>query len=310
MRKFKIESYVPEEDFYQRKDEHFWSSAFEDCFIVDLHYSPTVIASCRGTNEIVIPFPPTADLLTLFGTHEPFILPCTKGTLLLYPAWRHLEFALVFLFKERIEMVEKAYQNAQRYAFSTIFDTDNKKADTPQTELESKLCTLHFYMDRLFGDKRETNVAAHILMIANLVGCRLHEMSVSRINATLDEREMERISTYLFCIFMTMRRFNGEISTSAKAEENTAILTHVPQKYGIWIQQSATNRIERATAFDLPTNAETASFVTHSEFAEYTIEKDNGTLCLHLPLRQKAVLSSVPFQRGRKKLTITIRPLE
>ena len=311
MRSYKIESYVPEQNFYQGKDARFWSAAFEDCFVMDLHYGPNIIASCRGTDAIELSLSSTANLLTLFAVNEPFVLPCKKGTLLIYPAWRHLEFALAFLFKESPQTVEKAYQTAQRYAFSTIFDADNKKDNSPQTELEAKLCMLHFYMSRLFGDKRETNAAAHILMIANLIGCRLHEMSVSRIDATLDEREMERLDAYLFCTFMTMRRYNGKVSAlpDGDSDKTDGNLQHVLQEYGLRIQQSVREKITKPTVFDLPSQTDIESFAKHPAFASYQITEEDGTVCLHIPLKQKAVLSSISSRGAQRKMTVVLFPI-
>ncbi len=318
MRSYKIESYVPEETFLSGKDARFCRAAFENCFVVDVKDDTRIIAACRkgeliGTSlakSFSLSMAETASLINLFNGSNAFLtLPCPAGTLLAYPAWPHLEFALVFLLKENIETVEKAHQNAQRYAFSAIFDAEKEGENDPQAETENKLRILDFYMDHLFGAKRETNVTAQILMIANLVGCKLHEMSVSRISVTLDEREMERMSAYLFCTFMTMRRYNGEVSTSAETEENTSILTHAPQEYGIRIQQSVSERVTKPTEFDLPTNADVASFAGHPAFAQYKAEQTNGTLRLHLPLRQKALLSSISARGAQNELVLTLFPI-
>lgn len=310
MRSYKIESYVPEETFLLGKDARFCRAAVEDCFVVDLHRTPTIIASCRGTELIETSMADTASILTLFdGKNEFLILPCSAGTLLIYPAWPHLEMALAFLLKERVENVEKAYQNAKRYAFSALFNTQDESEKSVLEELETKLCSLAFYMNRLFGANRETNVTAQILMIANLVGCRLHEMSVSRLNVTLDEREMERLSAYLFCIFMTMRRYNGRVSTTEEADENTSFLTHAPQEYGFRIQQSVREMISKPTAYDLPTQGDIASFANHPAFENYKIEETDGTIRLHLPIKQKALLSSVAVHGREQEITLTLFPV-
>ena len=198
------------------KDARFCRTAFEDCFVIDLHNGPGVIASCRNKNPIELSVADTASLVNLFGKcDEPLILPYHTGTLLIYPVWQHLELALAFLLKEDAKTIEKAYKNAQRYAFSMIFDTENNKEKDPQESLKTKLCVLQFYMNHLFGERRESNVSAHVLMLANLVGCRLREMSVLRANLTLDERELEKLGAYLCCTFMTMHRYNGAISALA-----------------------------------------------------------------------------------------------
>ena len=310
MRSYKIESYVPEETFLAGKNARFCRAAFEDCFVVDLHNGPNIIASCRGTEQIETSMADTAALLTLFdGKNELLILPSSQGTLLVYPAWPQLELALVFLLKEREEDIEKAYQNAKQYAFSMIFDTDEKSEINQRLNLKTKLCVLDFYVKRLFGDERETNVTAQILMLANLVGCRLHKMSVSRVSVNLDEREMERISAFLCCAFMTMRRYNGRISTTDETAENPSIFAHVPQEYGIHIQQSIKERDARPTPFDLPNKADFTSFATHPAFANYRINETDGELRIHLPIKQKAFLSSVPACGREQELTITLFPL-
>lgn len=310
MRSYKIKSYLPEESFYQGKDAHFWRAAFADCFVIDLHYGPRVLASCRGNNAMETSMADAAVLLGLFhGSKEFLILPSSRGTMLIYPAWPHLELALAFLLNETPEDVQKACKNAQRYAFSTIFDTDNGRENTQQTELEAKLFTLQFYMNRLFGDKRETNAAAHILMIANLVGCRLHEMSVLRVNTTLDEREMERLDAYLFCTFMTMRRYNGKVSALPQGEPEQANMQHVMQEYGLRIEQSRKERVKKPTAFDLPTLQDVAPFATHPLFADYKTEEADGVIRLHIPIKQKALLSSITARGEEKEITVVLFPL-
>jgi len=310
MRSYKIESYVPEETFLAGKDARFCRAAFEDCFVVDLHNGPNIITSCRGTEQIETSMADTAALLTLFdGKNEFLILPSSQGTLLVYPAWPQLELALVFLLKERAEDIEKAYQNAKRYAFSSVFNTQEEREKSPFEELETKLRILEFYMHRLFGANRETNVTAQILMIANLVGCRLHETTVSRVNVTLDEREMERLGAYLFCTFMTMRRYNGRVSTTEETGDNTSFFTHEAQEYGIRIQQSVKEMISKSTAHDLPPKSDIATFATHPAFEGYKIEETDGAIRLHLPIKQKELLSSV-LSRGREQeITLTLFPI-
>lgn len=318
MRSFKIESYVPEESFLLGKDARFCRAAFENCFVVDIENDIRILAACRSGDLIGTTLPKayslsmadTASLINLFhGGNKFLMLPCSCGTLLIYPAWQRLGLALAFLLKENIELVGKTHQNAQRYAFSMVLTDLKEEENTPQGELERKLCTLDFYMDRLFGDKREINVAAQILMVANLMGCKLHEMSVSRINVTLDEREVERLGAYLCCMFMTMRRYNGKISTSDDAEENSDFLTYATQEYGIRIQQSVQEKVIKPTAFDLPTQADVASFATHPAFANYQIKESDGTISLHLPLRQKVLLSSIAAYSTQTEITITLFPL-
>ena len=163
MRSYKIESYVPEATFFSGKDARFCRAAFEDCFVLDLHNGPAIIASCRGTEQIETSMADTAALLTLFdGKNEFLILPSSRGTLLVYPAWPRLELALAFLLKEGVEEVEKSYQNAERYAFSQIFERDGNTEINQRLSLEAKLCALRFYTNRLFGVERETNITAQI----------------------------------------------------------------------------------------------------------------------------------------------------
>ena len=301
---------MPEKSFLSGKDARFCRTAFEDCFVLDLHYGPNVIASCRGTKQIEFSMADTAALLTLFDGGEEFlILPYPCGTLLLYPAWPTLGLALGFAFKEDVETVERTYQNTKRYAFSSVFNTKQEGERQPLSELESKLCTLQFYMKHLFGEDRQTNVSAQILMVANLIGCRLHEMSVSRVNITLDEKEMESLCAYLCCAFMTMRRYNGRVFTTKEEDQKPSILIHVPQEYGICIQQSVRKKVTKPSVFDLPLHADIASFASHPAFGDCRIEESDGTLRLHLPIKQKARLSSAYLCGPQNELVLTLFPL-
>jgi hypothetical protein len=311
---------VPEENFFCGKDARFWSAAFENCFVVDVADKYRILSSIRkeewiGTSLLdtfSLSMADAASLLHLFDAEDEFLLiPTNDGTLLAYPAWHRLGLALVFYVKESIENVEKSLKNAQRYAFSSVLATDEEREKSSSEVLENCLGILQFYMARLFGKDRQSNVVAHILMIANLVGCRVHEMSLSRVNITLDEQELERLCAYLFCTFMTMRRYNGKISACQEDEkgENVVKSTHVVQKYGLQIQQSVRERIAKPTAFDLPTEADVAKFSTHPAFKDYKIEESDGTFRLHLPLRQKALLSSIAASGTQSELIFTLFPL-
>lgn len=140
MRSYKIESYVPEENFLRGKDARFCRAAFEDCFVVDVHKGIRVIASTRGEKNLEVSMADAANLLTQEkGKKEILILPSSRGTLLFYPAWQSLGLALAFLLKEPPEEVEKSYQNAKRYALSMIFDADTDTENNQQVGLETKL---------------------------------------------------------------------------------------------------------------------------------------------------------------------------
>ena len=307
MRSYKLKSYVPEENFLLGKDARFCRAAFEDAFVINASKG-TVIASIEREHKIELSMSDVAALLTLFeGDKEFLTLSHSRGTLLVYPAWQHIGLCLGFLFRESAEEIEKALKNAQRYAFSTVFDDDNINQ---QLSLKFKLCVLQFYMEHLFGAKRETNATAQILMLANLLGCRLHEMSVSRVNVTLDEHELEKLSAFLACTFMTMRRYNGVVSTSDTSEENTEKTTHVVQEYGLRVQQSMRKPITKPTQYDVPTASDFASFATHPAFKNYQIEEENGSLCLHLPLHQKALLSSITSRTAQNEIVLTLFPLK
>ena len=310
MRNYKIESYVPEKDFLLGKDARFCRVLFEDCFVVDLHGTPTAIASCRGNEALTFSMAKISSLPHVNRASDgPLILPCPQGTLMVYSVWKTLELALVFLLKESPESVEKAYKNAQRYAFSFTFDTGKDNESTPRIGLEERLCVLNFYMRNLFGEERSTNASAHILMLANLVGCRLHEMSASRVNITLDELELEQLSAYLACAFMTMRRYNGAVSAFAEGDNNLPYRiegSYTEPEYGIRIEQNRVSKTSKATLFDIPTSAGFASFSNHPAFQKYRIEAVEENIRLHLPLRQKVLLSSFSSHCAQNEIVISL----
>ena len=287
--------------------------------MVDIKDDVRILASARGIEigaSLIqsrnLSLADAAALLNLFdGTNEVLILPCPTGTLLVYPAWQTLGLALVFFLKENAENIQKACQNAQRYAFSAVFEAEEETKINQRLRLEHKVCTLLFYMEQLFGANRQENAVAHVLMIANLVGCRLHETTVLSEGITLDENELDTLGAYLFCTFMTMRRYNGRVSaTNAPIEgETTEILTHVPQEYGLRIQQTVRTRVSKATPFDLPTQSDIAHFNTHPVFRNYKTEETNNGICLHIPLKQKALLSSITVRGVEKEITLIIFPL-
>ena len=308
MKKYTIQSYVPEENLFHGKDARFCRTAFEDAFVLDVHEAPTIIASCKGDDKIAFSMAQSASLLNIFkGDKEVLILPYPHGgSLLVYPAWPHLEMALAFLVKESAEEVEKAHKIAQRHAFSAFLTTEETN---PNATAETKLCVLDFYMKQLFSKECQTNQAAQILMLANLLGCRLHEMSVLSVNATLDEHELERLSAYLACTFMTMRRRAGEVTAAVEKEENTANNAHVLQEYGIRIQQNTRKKIKKEVTREASIAHVTQSFNTHPAFQSCQTNESDDAIHVHIPLRQKATLSSFAPFGYESEMVLTIFPL-
>jgi hypothetical protein len=106
-----------------------------------------------------------------------------------------------------------------------------------------------------------------------------------------------------------MRRYNGKVSASDKNDENTDLFTHVPQEYGIRIQQSVRESVTKETAFDLPSKSDIACFENHPAFANYKIEQTDGAVRLRLSIKQKAILSSFSQVGKEQEITLTIFPL-
>ena len=103
MRNYKIESYVPENTFFGNKNKFFCRALFDNCFVIDTQNNYEVLAATKSEESFPLSMANAATLLTLFdGKNEFLILSHTKGTLLIYPAWRQLHFALAFYFEESI----------------------------------------------------------------------------------------------------------------------------------------------------------------------------------------------------------------
>ena len=67
--------------------------------------------------------------------------------------------------------------------------------------------------------------------------------------------------------------------------------------------------ISKSTAHDLPPKSDIVTFATHPAFEGYKIEETDGAIQLHLPIKQKALLSSV-LSRGREQeITLTLFPI-
>jgi hypothetical protein len=120
---------------------------------------------------------------------------------------------------------------------------------------------------------------------------------------------MERLDAYLFCTFMTMRRYNGKVSALPQGEPEQANTQHVMQEYGLRIEQSRKERVAKPTAFDLPTLQDVAPFATHPPFADYKTEEADGMIRLHIPIKQKALLSSITARGEEKEITVVLFPL-
>ena len=105
-----------------------------------------------------------------------------------------------------------------------------------------------------------------------------------------------------------IRRYNGKVVALPDREQTHANLQHVSQEYGLRIEQSIKERIAKPTAFDLPSSADVASFAKHPIFKDYIISENDGVISLHIPLRQKALLSSVSMLAPGKELTLTLFP--
>lgn len=318
MRYFKIEQYVSEDIFFENKNDLLHKAAFADCFVVDICNEARILAACRSKpltgrflcDALALSAKDKAALLDLFHAKQtPLTLACDRGTLLCFPAWHSLDLSLVFLLEADLQTVEKRLKNAPRHANSPLFQKAEEQELITSQAIEKQLQTILFYTERLFGKEKEGNVVAQILMIANLVGCKLHKVSVERISTSISERELDSFSAYLFCALLTMRHFSGEISAVDSADQNFDFSAHAVQKYGLRIQQTTLSCVQKSTKFDTPQKEDVASFLHHPAFSAYRIEESEGGVCLTLPIGCGAVVFSLSAKTPTRAVKITLFPI-
>ena len=75
------------------------------------------------------------------------------------------------------------------------------------------------------------------------------------------------------------------------------------------IQQSVREKITKPTVFDLPSQTDIENFAKHPAFASYQITEKDGTVRLHIPLKQKALLSSISACGAQNEMTVVLFPV-
>ncbi len=317
--KIKVKSYVPENTFFEAKEAHVRRRAFSNCLVVNLVDGARIVAGLQASTPV------GRSLFDVFSfsdenakafsgifsdTKTPLLFPCQNGSLLAVGAWPRLQLALVFCLDEKMEIAQRAYQNAQRRAFSNEHTLGQQGCVNEEENAEKGICEILHYVRHLFGEECEKGVAAQVLMIANLMGCRLHEISATCARLRVSDWDLQRMGAYLTCVFMTLRRFGGNVGVfEENADEKAVFSTHAPQQaYGLCIEQN-TQRLHTEKNNARPSTELFESFATLPCFSDLEIETKEEGFTLHLPLYRGGPLGAVPFMGRARTLSFTFFPI-
>ena len=156
--------------------------------------------------------------------NDTMLLPCEDGTLILFS---HLYPTTGMLLAIRIHDTETRVAEAMRRAqhevlsFPIFPQQDQPKPEA--TPLDMQMEELYFYLNRILAPSQNLSFWTHCLRIANFAGCKLDFVDLPIENVILPHEDYQRLTAFLLCVFMTLRKRTGRVRLMDKDKVDPAI---------------------------------------------------------------------------------------
>jgi hypothetical protein len=307
MKRYKIESRVSAREFYAQKIRREERILYDDFAVLDPGDGWRILARGSRMDTVGKSIDAMAELteagwhllqtVSLDAAELPILIPCRRGTLLVYGAWlRAVGVVPVIRIDQTPQTVKKAYVRAKEKLLLHGEDFSLLNDDQMWEDLSVRLYGISLFAKRMFARDTFCNVYARLLLIANFVGCRLNAVSVPPREIRMSESDVQTLCAYLLCTFLTLRGYSGDVSALGKFDGSDdyeespvdALLgrMNVTNEYDLWIRQSlqpaALRGTERRAERDL------SRLISFPAFRDFRLICDGRSLNLCIPVRQKS----------------------
>ncbi len=214
-----IESYIPESQFYNGKDESKCRIFHDDCAVLSDDDDFRIIAARGFEKQIGQPFfeavltdSDARSRLSAFlrGTQDYLLLPFHEQSLLFLSAWhKSTTLVPVFLLHASEKNVRQMLNFASRDAFSELFRVANEP-ENGEESLREQLAEIFCYLDGLIKPGR--NFWTSCRMLATFFGCCLENLSMPFEEKIASDALFHRVTAFLVCLLLSLRHRTGSVS--------------------------------------------------------------------------------------------------
>ena len=292
----RVESYIPELLYFQNKHQSGTRRIREDLAVLDGAQDLCVLA---GRGRIPRQGEPLAALCGLPREELSFLrraLPSSRCVALLGAS------GVVLLFSELLGesgMLLAVLPHAEAGdclralsyieepitlspALSALTPTD------PDEETVELLREIFFYTSRILNKTANVGSWTRILLLANLVGCRIDETSLPTQELPVASRDLAGLIAFLFCVLLTLRQRDGRVGA----------LCDVPEKDRHYVYrvsfESLPDRKEKPS--DVAFRHTDFPFLSHPAFRNISLQGSADGIQLEMILPQAA--PAVPMLRS------------
>ncbi len=212
---------MPEITFRQGKNEPHGRAFFDDLLILDTADSYRVLAA-RGVRitrgkpltEIYRLSIPSKRLMKkpFLPTDAYRVVACGSGaSLLLFP---QLLPAAGLLVAVRIPLPPvRLAESISLMQETELLSPFSSRRDRLRTTVPAKLEELFYYINRIFFSEEQVSLYTLLQLVANFTGCRLGTASsVPMLPLNFSDIEWKRLTAFLLCAFLTIRRRTGTMA--------------------------------------------------------------------------------------------------
>lgn len=221
----KFRNYLPETIFFDRKNGTPSRVFHEQCAFFRASDGFPVVAS-RGAmfplgaafGDLFPELPDPLCLLSGAAAKKPAPVPETRdaesGTLLLFPDFLP-STGLIFLVRLPDRVRDICRVAGEKLSPPPLPLPENRCAGAEKlTSLYERLSEIFFYTERVMCEYQ--GFLSRVLTAARFVGCRISSENLSGLPATLAETDETRLTVFLLCTFLALRRLTGNVNAETE----------------------------------------------------------------------------------------------
>lgn len=219
-----LHSYIPELSMLETKHRDGTRAVHEDCAVVDAASGYRILAG-RGeqiTPEATLPAlcgltkSDIALLETALCKHHRILLKGKRRTVLIFADMLQETGTLIAILPHAgATAFRRALTLTGHHDLVCIPSFPEPSATDTDEEVCEQVEELFFYMDRILLRHDGVGIWTRSLLIANFTGCKLENVALPVENPPISAADEARLTVFLFCVFLTLRQKNGQVSAKS-----------------------------------------------------------------------------------------------
>ncbi|MBQ2735159.1 MAG: hypothetical protein IJF33_04935 [Clostridia bacterium] len=298
-----VESYIPELQYFQSKQQSGARLIHEDLAVLDATKDLRVLA---GRGRLMHHGEPLASLCGLPREEITFLhrsLPSAFCTALLSACGVVLIFGDLLKESGTLLAVVPHAEAAEVIRALAYVDEPIVKSPALSAQAVSEIYTneevceqiqeIFFYVSRILKKNANIGIWTRTLLLANLVGCRIDETTLPTQELPIANVDFAKLVAFVFCVFLVLRQKDGRVGAACESTSAASM----PYSYQVSFEPIPDRKQQMPTPLsgqvDFP-------FLSHPAFRSFSMHSTADGVFLEAILPQAAT-AAVPMLRSAKE---------